>query len=580
MTAPTKDWDHEYDVVVVGSGAGGMTAALCCHDKGLKTLLIEKDNVYGGTSAVSGGGIWIPGNDQAEKHGCKDREEDWRKYVHALTEGDVDPKRVDAYLDNGPEMVRYLEKRFDVHYDLVVRYPDYFMKTPGALAGWRSMEPAVFDASKLGDELDNQRESYPGTLIANRIAMSQAQANTLLTKKKGWVGMFMKLALLYLFDFPWRFKTKRDRRQKLGQAMVGSLRYAMLKNDVPLWLNTGLEELIQENGRVVGVKTLCQGDETTIRARRGVILACGGFEANQEMREKYLPKPTYTEWSAGPGCNHGDGIQAGMELGARVKQMDGVWGGPVVVSPVGNPATVLFVERALPRSIIVNGNGQRYMNEAGAYTDVVYKMLRNQAETGVAVPSWFIADAVYRKDFPMGPVLPGSMQPDFMLPKGWDGTVFHKANSLEELAEKAEIDADTLKATIARYNEMVVTKNADEDFGKGDNDFDTYYGDARLKTNPCLGPIEKPPFYAVRIHPGELGTNGGLDADERGRVQKEEGGVIPGLYAIGNCSAAVMGRSYPGAGSTLGPAMVYGYIAAQDIAAQAADNGAAISDAA
>lgn len=578
MSHPNVKWDEEFDVVVVGSGAGGMTAALAAHDQGLSTVLIEKDKVYGGTSAVSGGGIWIPGNDQVERLGGKDEEAEWRRYAAKLTEGDTEPERLNAYLDNGPGMVTWLEKRFGVKFDLVVRYPDYFMKTPGALAGWRSMEPAVFDASKLGDELDNQRPSYPGTLIADRIAMTQAQANTLLSKRKGWVGMFLKLALQYWLDIPWRFKTRRDRRQKLGQAMVGSLRLAMMQNNVPLWLNTGLEELIEEDGDVTGVLASHKGRQLRIRARQGVILASGGFEANQAMREKYLPKPTDVSWSAGPGCNHGEGIQAGMNLGARTKQMDGVWGGPVVVSPVGNPATVLFVERALPRAIIVNGEGKRYMNEAGAYTDVVYKMLRNQRETGKAVPSWFIADAVYRREYPMGPVLPGMMQPDRKLPEGWEGVIFHKADTLEELAEKTGIDADGLKASVARWNENVAAGH-DADFGKGDNDFDIYYGDSRLKPNPCLGPIEKPPYYAVRLHPGELGTNGGLDADEAARVRREDGSVIPGLYAVGNCSAAVMGRSYPGAGSTLGPAMVFGYLAARDIAARASGK-AEISNAA
>ncbi len=574
-----SNWDAEYDVVVVGSGAGGMTAALCSQAKGFATLLIEKDKVYGGTTAVSGGGIWIPCNHQVQARGGSDELEAARRYVHTLTKGETEPERVDAYLDNGPTMVKYMEDEFDVHFDLVVKYPDYFMHTQGAKASHRSMEPAVFDATLLGDELDNQREPYPGTLIMNRLSMTQAQAHTLLSKQKGWVWMFIKLLLSYWIDLPWRFRTRRDRRLKLGQALSASLRYAMIRKEVPLWLNTGLEELVEEDGRVVGVIAKRDGKTLRIAARRGVILACGGFEANQQMREKYLPKPTHAEWSAAPGCNHGEGIQAGINIGASTRGMDRVWGAPSIVSPVGNPATGLFVERALPRAVMVNKLGKRYVNEAGAYTAVVYAMLENQKQTGGAVPSWFIADAIYRKNYPMGPVLPGMMQPDSKLPPEWRNVIYYKADTLDELAKQIGVDAEGLKATVARNNRFAQT-GIDEDFGKGDNEFDRYYGDSNVSPNPCLGPIEKPPFYAVRVHPGELGTSGGLDADERGRVRSKSGEVIPGLYAIGNCSAAVMGRSYPGAGSTLGPAMVFGYLATQDIADSLQVDGAPVSDAA
>lgn len=574
-----SNWDAEYDVVVVGSGAGGMTAALCSQAKGLSTLLIEKDKVYGGTSAVSGGGIWIPCNDQVEAKGGSDDLEAARGYVRTLTEGKTEPGRVDAYLDHGPEMVTYLEKEFGVRFDLVVRYPDYFMGTEGSKASHRSMEPAVFDASLLGDEFENQRDPYPGTLIMNRLSMTQAQAHTLLAKEKGWVMMFIKLLFTYWLDIPWRFKSSRDRRLKLGQALVAWLRLAMMKRDVPMWLNTGLEDLVEENGRVTGIVAKRDGRTIRIGARKGVILACGGFEANQKMREKYLPLPTHASWSAAPGCNHGEGIEAGIKLGASTRGMDRVWGAPSIVSPVGNPATCLFVERALPRAVMVNSQGKRYTNEAGAYTAVVYAMIRDHEENGGAVPSWFIADAVYRKNYPMGPVLPGMIQPDSKVPSEWLNVIYYKADTIEDLAKQIGVDYDGLKETIARNNEFAA-KGVDEDFGKGGNEFDRYYGDSNVKPNPCLGPIEKPPFYAVKVHPGELGTSGGLDADEHGQVRSESGGMIDGLYAIGNCSAAVMGRSYPGAGSTLGPAMVYGYLAAEDIANKSGTNGDSISDAA
>lgn len=574
-----SNWDAEYDVVVVGSGAGGMTAALCCHDRGLKTLLIEKDKVYGGTSAVSGGGIWVPCNHHVEAEGGSDDIEAARQYVHSLTRGDTDPERVDTYLDNGPTMVKYLEDRFGVKFDLVTRYPDYFMHVAGSKATHRSLEPAFFDASQLGGELNNQRMPYPGTLLMDRLTMGQAEANTMITKQRGWLLMFLKLLVRYWLDIPWRFKNKRDRQLKLGQALVAWLRLAMLKEEIPLWLNTGLEDLVEEDGRVIGVIASRDGKPFRIEARKAVILASGGFEANQKLREKYLPGPTKAEWSAAPGCNHGEGIEAGIRIGAAVRDMGRVWGAPCIVSPVGNPATALFVERALPRSMIVNNQGKRYMNEAGAYTAVVYSMLKNHEETGGAIPSWFIADAVFRKNYPMGPVLPGMMMPDRKLPPEWRNVIYYKADTLQELAQQIGVDPEGLKDSAARMTRFAA-QGKDEDFGKGDNEFDTYYGDSTVGPNPCLGAIEKPPFYAVKLFPGEIGTNGGLDADTAARVKREEGGVVPGLYAVGNCSAAVMGRSYPGAGSTLGPAMVYGYLAAQDIARQDDRNNESISNAA
>lgn len=555
----------EYDVIVVGSGAGGMTAALYCHLNGLSALVIEKADVYGGTTAVSGGGVWIPGNHQMEGLGCSDNDEDARAYLHHLTQGEVDHKRLEAYIQNAREMILDLEKHHDVKFESVVKYPDYFQKAPGSRPGFRTMEPATFDAAKLGDVFDKQRHSYSSTLFLNRIAMGQAEAHTLLTKQPGWLLLVFKLLLGYWLDFGWRRKTRRDRKQKLGQGLVASLRTALLKQDIPLWLNTAFEDLVEEEGRVTGVRVVCDGQTQTLTARRGVILACGGFESNQAMREKYLPTPTDKKWSATPNCNHGEGIEAGQRIGAATKFMNLTWGTPTVVIPGATSATGTFVERACPGGMMVNGLGQRFCNEAGPYTEVIYSVYEDHAKTGATLPCWFIADARFRKNYPMGPILPSQIMPDGKLPSAWEGTVYHKANTIDELAEKAGIDAEGLKATIARNNEFAI-KGVDEDFGKGDNIFDTYYGDESVKPNPCLAELKQAPFYAVRFEGGELGTKGGLDADEAARVMREDGSVIPGLYAIGNCSAATMGRSYPGPGSTLGPAMTFGYLAAKDLA--------------
>ncbi|MGJ8669701.1 MAG: FAD-dependent oxidoreductase [Oceanococcus sp.] len=558
-------WDHSYDVVVVGSGAGGMTAALCAKAKGLSALVIEKSDKYGGTSAVSGGGIWIPNNDQMEALGCSDSYEEAKTYLDHLTEGEVEPKRLDAYIRRSREMVSFMAERFGVKYNSIPIYPDYFPHKPGGKPGYRTMEPADFDAAKLGDEFAHQRAPYPGTLLMSRIAMNQVDAHTLLCRGKGWIALLMGFLWRYWTDISWRKKEKRDRRQVLGQGMVAALRYAMMQNDIPLWRNTGLKDLLEENGRVAGLIAMQNGQEVRIQAKKGVVLACGGFESNQTMREKYLPAPTSTEWSVAPGINIGEGIEAGQRQGAATRFMGLTWGTPSVTVPGAQWATGLFVERAFPHAIMVNGLGQRFVNEAGPYTEVIYSIYRDNEKTGSTVPCWFICDAQYRKKYPLGPIMPAQMQPDAALPKDWEGEVYYKAASLAQLADKIGIDAASLNASVERFNGMA-RAGKDEDFGKGENVFDLYYGDKSSKPNPCMGPLEKGPYYALKVRPGELGTKGGLDADEAARVLREDGEAIAGLYAVGNCSAAVMGKTYAGPGSTLGPAMAFAYLAVEDMA--------------
>lgn len=567
MNEPTQIWDEEFDVVVVGSGAGGMTAALCAAGEGLKALVIEKSEFYGGTSAVSGGGIWIPCNDDIEKNGGRDSYEAALGYVKLLTEGEVPESRIAAYLQNAPEMVRHLARHFGVRFRSVPLYPDYYPNKPGGMDGHRSMEPVEFNAALLGQEFDRQRPPFKGTQVMGRLSMNQVEAHTLFTKGKGWIGLIMKMMLRYWFDLGWRFKTKRDRRMTLGQALVGQLRYALQQQQVPLWLETGLTDLVHDNGRVTGVVAQRGGRAIRLRARRGVILASGGFESNQQMREQYLPHPTQVAWTGAPPINHGDGIRAGQALGAGLGFMNLVWGSPTVHVPGASSQTTLFVERAMPRCVIVNRKGQRFVNEAAAYPDVVTAMYADDAKGNGAVPAWFIFDAQFRKKYPAGLFLPGQMQPDSALPKDWLDKVYYRADSLAALAAKIGVDAQGLAATIERFNAHA-EKGEDPDFHKGTTAIDRYYSDPQNQPNPCLGPLTDGPFYAIRLDPGEIGTKGGLLTDEHARVLREDGGVIEGLYATGNTSAAVMGKTYAGAGSTLGPAMTFGYLAARDLARQ------------
>ncbi len=375
----------------------------------------------------------------------------------------------------------------------------------------------------------------------------------------------MRRMARYWLDLPWRFRSKRDRRLTLGTSLVGSLRRSMIDRGIPLWLETPLESLVADGRRVTGVEAIQHGRIVRIRANRGVILAAGGFEHNQEMRDLYLPKPTQAQWTVTPPANTGDAIRAGHKLGAKLDLMDWAWWAPTVFVAGREGRRAVFVERALPGCVMVNRAGQRFVDEAAPYQDIVTAMFADQEKTGANMPAWLIFDATFRRKYPIGPLLPGMIRPDSSLPANWADKVYFKADSLEALAKRIGVDPTGLADSVRRMNEYAKS-GIDAQFGKGANGFDRYYGDRNVKPNPCLGPIDKPPFYAMRIDPGDIGTKGGLLTDEFARVLREDGQPIAGLYATGNTSAAVMGPSYPGAGSTIGPAMTFGFVAAHHLA--------------
>jgi 3-oxosteroid 1-dehydrogenase len=298
-----------------------------------------------------------------------------------------------------------------------------------------------------------------------------------------------------------------------------------------------------------------------------VILAAGGFESSQAMRARYLPSPTRAEWTCANPDNTGDLIALGMGIGAAVDLMDDAWWGPTTVVPGEARARMLVIEKSLPGSILVNKRGERFVDEALPYVDVVNAMYAKNTPDAPSVPAYLIFDATFRHKYPCGPFLQGSLQPDWALPKRLRREYLRKADTIDGLAALLGIDAAGLQATVAKVNGYA-RSGVDLDFHRGDTVFDRYYGDATVTPNPCLAPIEKPPFYGIEAYPGELGTKGGLQTDAHARVLREDGSVIPGLYAIGNCSASVMGRTYPGPGSTLGPATTFGHIAARHAAGE------------
>ncbi len=561
-----REAKQEFDVVVVGSGGGAMLAACRAADNGLSVLVVEKCGLYGGTTAISGGGIWIPCNLYAQAAGADDSFEQALTYVRACIGPDISESRVSAYLHAGPRLVEYLHGKTQVRFVTLPEYADYFQHQPAAKPGHRSLDPLPFDARKLGADYADQRPPLEATLVAGRLSMTQTEARKILGKHPGWLKILAGIGLRYALDLRWRMQSKSDRRLTLGAALVASLRKSMQDRKIPLWLNTPLQELIQENGRVSGVIVMRNGVATRIVARKGVILGAGGFEWNQAMRDQYLPQPSRMEWSVTPPhANTGDAILAGQAVGADVGLMEQVWGVPAVQIPGAPQTHPIFVERSLPGCLIVDAQGQRFLNENLAYTEFVRTMYRRHADGKGSIPAWIIFDARFRRSYPCGPILPGSIMPDSRLSPALREVLFC-SDTLEQLALQIGVDADGLRASVERMNGAAAT-GIDTEFGKGDNVFDTYYGDINVKPNPCLAPLVEGPFYAMRLVPGDIGTKGGLVTDADARVQRYDGSAIDGLYAIGNCSAAVMGTTYPGAGATIGPAMVFGMLAADHIAA-------------
>lgn len=543
----------EVDLLVVGSGAGGLTAAITAAHHGADVLVIEKSDLIGGTSATSGGGIWIPCNHLMAKHGQSDTPEAAREYMRACIGDDVSEERMDTYVDQAPKMLQFMESEAKVKY-LATPYADYFPDLPGGKDGWRTLDPLPFSAAKLGKEFDNLRDPHFQTKFGG-FTITIPEAQKIITRTKGWQWIIMKQMIAYRLDIPFRLKTKKHRRLTGGNSLVAMCLKNAMDRKIPIWRNAGMTSLIEKDGKVTGAICEKDGEQVHITARKGVVLAAGGFESNPEMRSAHLAGPTKTEWSGTPGTNHGDGHNAAAAVGAKLTLMDGAWWGPSVLVPGEDRSRILFAERALPGVYIINGKGERYLNEGASY-DVVGRQMQAHPED-----SWIIFDARARHKYAVGPLYPGSVFPDSKMSDAMKEIVF-KADTLEGLAEKTGINAAGLLATAERVNAFAKS-GTDEDFGKGGNAYDRYYGDQTVSPNPCLGPVNKAPFYAFKIKPGDIGTKGGVDVDINARALNTKGKPIAGLYAIGNTSSSVMGHSYPGAGSTLGPAMTFGYLAAR-----------------
>ena len=550
-----NNWDYTTDVLVVGSGGGAMAAALVAKQAGLEVLVIEKTEYYGGSTALSGGGLWIPNNHLLQQAGLEDSFDKARLYL-ANTVGKRTPQALqDAYLNNAPEMVKYMSSNSRVRFHRSVGYADYYPERPGGMSDGRAIEGSPFDGRKLGKDYDQLR---PMSLKAPAgLSFTASEYNKLGMLTSTWAGKWtaLKVGVRTIFNLLTGVKYLT-----LGRALAARLRLSLKDENVPLWLNCPLKELVIENGVVLGAVAEKEGKPIRIRASKGVVLGAGGFDHNQKMREKYQKAPVNETWSSGNPGNTGDVIQIGMQAGGAIDLMDDAWWGPTSVPP-GAPVMFHVGERSYPGAFMVNAAGKRFTNEAASYVEVVHAMYEHHTAEVAHVPATFIMDQRYRSKYIFGTLFPGQAIPQHYLDSGY----IKQADTLEELAAKCGLPPQNLVETVKRFNQFA-RSGVDEDFHRGDSAYDRYYGDPTNKPNPCLAPIEKPPFYAVQMVAGDLGTKGGLVIDEFARVLREDGTPFTGLYAVGNNSASVMGNTYPGAGSTIGPSMTFGYIAAKHIA--------------
>jgi 3-oxosteroid 1-dehydrogenase len=546
------EWDHEADVVIVGSGGGGMVAALAAADAGASAVVLEKRDLIGGSTAMSGGVVWIPDNPLLRRDGVGDSYEDAMAHFEAVV-GDVgpcsSPARRHAFLTSGPEMVEFLEDQ-GVRFERCVGYSDYYSDVEGGLATGRSLEPEPWDGRALGDLLPSLQ---PGLAAGVGLAVKTNEVRTLAHWNRS-PGAFVTATRVILRTF--LAKARRQRLLTNGAALIGQMLAAARDRGVPVWTDCPATGLVVQDGRVVGVHATRDGRPVTVRARRGVVLAAGGFAHNAELRRQHAPdRREQPRWSiANPG-DTGDALQAAMELGARTDLMDEAWWLP---TPRGGKfgQTTLVDARFRPGAIFVDAEGRRFVNESNSYMEIGRAMYERD-RTARAVPCWLIFDDGYRRRYSHGLSRPGK------LPKGLlESGTLKRADTLAALAAECGIDPVGLSAEVDRFN-LHATSGDDPEFGRGASAYNRAMGDPGHRPNPSLGPLLRAPYYAVQVVPSDIGTCGGLLTDADARVVGADDEPIPGLYATGNITATVLGRHYLGAGASIANTMVFGYRAAQ-----------------
>lgn len=565
----SEAFDHAVDVLVVGSGAGGMTAAMAADAAGLQTLVVEKSAYFGGSTALSGGGIWVPGAPAQRRAGYAPAPADVIEYLRRVTGGLVSPARIRQYVESAPRMLEFLEGLSPwLEFVWKPGYADYYPELPGGSELGSTINVPPIDLRSLG--ADEEKLLRPLALAPKGIWLRPNELRSFYRIRQSWSG---KAVLLKLIVRMVRARVLGERMAAIGQSLAARMRLAMKQRDIALWLDSPMTELLADtDGSVIGALVDRAGVPARIGARHAVILACGGFDHDLAWRKQHQPIVD-RDWSFGNPAATGDGIRAGQRLGAAAELLDEAWWFPAIQWPDGRMQFMLN-ERMMPAQFIVNGAGRRFINEAAPYMDFGHAMIEGQKSGVTHIPCWLITDHRSWNRYVIAGHLPIPKIPGAPVPTGrkvpvasLESGVVKAARTWEELAAKIGVPGAQLRATATRFNELARTGH-DDDFSRGDSAYDNYYGDPTLP-NPNLYPLGDPPYYAFRIVLGDLGTSGGLRTDEHARVLRCDDTVVRGLYAVGNTSAPVMGRSYAGAGATIGPAMTFGYVAAKHVAAQA-----------
>jgi 3-oxosteroid 1-dehydrogenase len=550
-------WDGSVDLLIAGSGGGGMVAALAALDCGLEPLIVEKQSLVGGSTGLSGGIVWMPNNPLMRADGIIDSHQDGLAYLADVV-GDIgaasSPVRREMFLTAGYEMMNFLLRK-GIRLVRCAGWSDYYPNHKGGNAAGRAVEGTPFDAAELGSWSDKVQpplaKNYGFVVLTNELRSVQY-----FNRSPHALAVAARVFL--------RTAAARLRRREIltnGASLIAQMLKVLIDlsdGEPPVWTNAAVQDLVVEDGRVVGARVLREGSSLNIEARKGVLLAAGGFSHNADMRRRYSgDQPNEARWSIANAGDTGEVLQAAMRLGAKTDLLDEAWWLPsVFIADGGAAAASLGVGRQRPGAIYVDSAGRRFCNESNSYVEVGKAMYAAKA-----VPCWMVFDQGYVRRYVAGANPLKRRLPPGLIERG----AVKRGASIVDLAHQIDVPADGLARTIERFNRFAA-KGLDPDFGRGQSAYNDCLGDPGYRPNASLGPLDRAPYYATQVYPADVGTCGGVLTNEHAQVLDEHDRVIDGLYATGNITASVMGRTYPGAGASIASSMVFGYVAARHAA--------------